>query len=52
MLVAAIAFYSSGNFMEQGTVASEVVCPLYSTLCRLLVLLLEFLGETAAPEGK
>lgn len=45
MLMAAIVlsvFYSSGSFMEQGTVASEVVCPLYSTLCCLLVLLMEF----------
>lgn len=45
MLMAAIVlsvFYSTGSFMEQGTVASEVVCPLYSTLCCLLVLLMEF----------
>lgn len=44
-LMAAIVlsvFYSSGSFMEQGTVASEMVCPLYSTLCCLLVLLMEF----------
>lgn len=45
MLMAAIIlsiFYSSGLVMEQGTVASEVVCPAYSTLCCLLVLFMEF----------
>lgn len=45
MLMAAIilsVFYSSGLAMEQGTVASEVVCPLYSALCCMLVLILEF----------
>lgn len=45
MLMAAIVlsvFYSYEGFMEQGTVASEVVCPLYATLCCTLVLLMEF----------
>ena len=45
MLMAAIVlsvFYSYGVFMEQGTVASEVVCPLYGILCCTLVLLMEF----------
>lgn len=45
MLMAAIilsVFYSSGLVMEQGTIASEVVCPLYSSLCCMLVLTLEF----------
>ena len=45
MLMAAIVlsvFYSYAVFMEQGTVASEVVCPLYGILCCTLVLLMEF----------
>lgn len=45
MLMAAILlsiFYSSGIVMDQGTIASEVVCPAYSTLCCLLVLFMEF----------
>lgn len=45
VLMAAIIlsiFYSSKSTMEQGTVASEVVCPMYSTLCCLLVLFMEF----------
>ena len=45
MLMAAIVlsvFYSYDAFMEQGTVASEVVCPLYGMLCCTLVLLMEF----------
>lgn len=45
MLMAAIVlsvFYSYDAFMEQGTVASEVVCPLYAMLCCTLVLLMEF----------
>lgn len=45
MLMAAIIlsiFYSSGLVMDQGTVASEVVCPAYSTLSCLLVLFMEF----------
>ncbi len=44
-LMAAIilsVFYSSGLVMEQGTIASEVVCPLYSALCCMLVLFMEF----------
>lgn len=45
MLMAAILlsiFYSSSFVMEQGTIASDVVCPAYSTLCCLLVLVMEF----------
>ena len=45
MLMAAIilsVFYSSGIVMEQGTVASEVICPVYSALCCMLVLFMEF----------
>ena len=45
VLMAAIILsivYSSGTVMEQGTIASEVVCPMYSTLCCLLVLFMEF----------
>ena len=37
MLMAAIilsVYYSSGIVMEQGTVASEVICPMYSALDR------------------
>ena len=45
MLMAAIVlsvFYSNAGIMEQGTVASEIVCPLYSALCCMLVLLMEY----------
>lgn len=45
MLMAAIVLsvvYSYDGFMEQGTVASEVVCPLYAILCCAMVLLMEF----------
>ncbi len=45
MLMAAIVlsvFYTYDAFMEQGTFGSEVVCPLYATLCCTLVLLMKF----------
>lgn len=45
MLMAAIilsVFYTSGIVMEQGTIASEVICPMYSALCCMLVLFMEF----------
>ena len=45
MLMAAIVLsvlFSSSDFMEQGTTASEVVCPMYSALCCMLVLLMEY----------
>lgn len=45
ILMAAIVLsvvYSYPGFMEQGTVASEVICPLYAMLCCILVLFLEF----------
>lgn len=45
MLMAAIilsVFYTSGIVMEQGTIASEVICPMYSALCCVLVLFMEF----------
>ena len=45
MLMAAIilsVFYTSGIVMEQGTIASEVICPMYSSLCCILVLFMEF----------
>lgn len=40
-IVLSVVYFYPG-FMEQGTVASKVICPLYAMLCCILVLFLEF----------